>query len=89
MAARIFSAIVLFTARLESSGASRKTARGEPDQADVTIATDAATLAALLHGERTLADALRAGDLALDGREDLAERFVGLFPLPEPVSLSS
>ncbi|MET8155063.1 winged helix-turn-helix transcriptional regulator [Sphaerisporangium sp. NPDC005289] len=64
-------------------------ARGEPDQADVTIATGAARLAALLRGERTLADALRAGDLALDGREDLAERFVGLFPLPEPVSLPS
>jgi DNA-binding HxlR family transcriptional regulator len=62
--------------------------RGEPDQADATIDTDSATLSALLWKDRRLADALRAGDLTLDDPEGLAERFIGLFPLPEQAALS-
>lgn len=63
-------------------------ARGEPDQADATIDTDPGTLSALLWKNRRLADAVRAGDLTLDDPKGLAERFTGLFPLPEPASLS-
>lgn len=61
-------------------------ARDDPDQADATIHTDPGTLAALLWKNRRLADALHAGDLTLDDPEGLAERFIGLFPLPEPAS---
>jgi DNA-binding HxlR family transcriptional regulator len=63
-------------------------ARGEPDQADVTIDTDPGTLSALLWKGRRLADALRAGDLTLKDPKGLVERFTGLFPLPEPATLS-
>jgi alkyl sulfatase BDS1-like metallo-beta-lactamase superfamily hydrolase len=62
-------------------------ARGEADQADATIDTDPGTLSALLWKNRRLADALRAGDLTLDDPKGLAERFTGLFPLPEPARL--
>jgi hypothetical protein len=37
--------------------------------------------------DRLVSDAISAGDLTLDGPEDLAERFTGLFPLPEPATL--
>jgi DNA-binding HxlR family transcriptional regulator len=52
--------------------------------ADATIATDPATLIAVLHGHRSLADAAHAGDLTIDGDKRLAERFTTLFPLPAP-----
>lgn len=60
-------------------------ARGEVERPDATVHTDQRTLAALLHGERTLADALRAGAVRIGGPAELVERFFRLFPLPEPV----
>jgi DNA-binding HxlR family transcriptional regulator len=58
--------------------------RGGDLAPDATITTDPATLLAVLHGHRSLADAVRAGDLAIDGDKRVAERFTTLFPLPEP-----
>jgi DNA-binding HxlR family transcriptional regulator/putative sterol carrier protein len=60
-------------------------ARGQAAQPDATLDTDPGTLTALLRNDRQPADALRAGDLRLDGDRAAAERFLGLFPLPEPV----
>jgi DNA-binding HxlR family transcriptional regulator len=57
-------------------------ARGGADQVDVSLATDAATLRALVFGGRKLADALRSGDLDLDGDRRAAAHFVGCFPRP-------
>jgi DNA-binding HxlR family transcriptional regulator len=59
--------------------------RGQAAAPDAAIATDAPTLIAIAHGHRQLADAVRAGDVEIEGDEAVAERFVGLFPLPEPV----
>lgn len=58
--------------------------RGEAATPDVTIETDPGTLIALVHGPRELAEALSTGDIEIAGDEQVAERFLGLFPLPEP-----
>jgi DNA-binding HxlR family transcriptional regulator/putative sterol carrier protein len=61
-------------------------ARGGAEKADATIETDAATLAALVYEGRELAEALRAGEVKTEGDEAAVERFVRLFPLPEPAA---
>jgi ubiquinone biosynthesis protein UbiJ len=61
-------------------------ARGSTEKADATIETDAATLAALVYEGRELAEALRAGEVKTEGDEAAVERFVRLFPLPEPAA---
>ena len=61
-------------------------ARGGAEKADATIETDAATLAALVYEGRELAEALRAGEVKIEGDEAAVERFVRLFPLPEPAA---
>ena len=58
--------------------------RGEASAPDATLETDPGTLLALAQGRRELADALRSGDLELEGDQAVVERFLGLFPLPEP-----
>jgi DNA-binding HxlR family transcriptional regulator len=58
--------------------------RGEAIAPDATITTDPGTLLALLHGRRELTDALEFGEIEIDGDEPAVERFVGLFPLPQP-----
>jgi hypothetical protein len=48
----------------------------------VIIAAPTALAAVLWHG-RSLRDAIRAGDVAVGGSRDAAQRFVRLFPLPD------
>jgi DNA-binding HxlR family transcriptional regulator len=64
-------------------------ARGGADHADATIDTDPDTLAAVLWAGRPLADAQRSGDLTIQGDAAAVERFVRLFPLPEPAAAVS
>jgi DNA-binding HxlR family transcriptional regulator/putative sterol carrier protein len=64
-------------------------ARGEAHRADATIDTDPGTLDAVLWGGRSLADAQRSGKLTIEGDEAAVERFVGLFPMPEPAAAVS
>ena len=59
-------------------------ARGEAERPDATIETDAGTLAALVYEGRLLEEALRSGDVEIEGDESAIERFLTLFPLPEP-----
>jgi alkyl sulfatase BDS1-like metallo-beta-lactamase superfamily hydrolase len=63
--------------------------RGEADQADATIDTDPDTLAAVLWGGRSLADAQRSRKLTIGGDKAAVERFVRLFPMPEPAAAVS
>jgi DNA-binding HxlR family transcriptional regulator/putative sterol carrier protein len=56
--------------------------RGEAVGPNATIDTDAATLLALLHGRRELAEVLAAGDAEIEGDQAAVARFLGLFPLP-------
>ena len=58
--------------------------RGEAPSPDATIITDHATLLALSHRRRELGEALRSGDVEIDGNQETVERFLGLFTLPEP-----
>ena len=61
-------------------------ARGSADRPDATIETDSNTLAALVFGGRPLAEALRSGDIKIEGDRSAVARLLGLFPLPEPAA---
>jgi DNA-binding HxlR family transcriptional regulator len=56
--------------------------RGPADDPAAVIETDAATLSALIWERRELAEALRAGDIAVDGDRRAVARFLDLFPPP-------
>lgn len=58
--------------------------RGSADGPDAIVETDSNTLAELVYAGRPLAEALESGDLKIEGDESAVERFLGLFPLPEP-----
>jgi DNA-binding HxlR family transcriptional regulator len=60
--------------------------RGATEQPTATVETDSATLAALVYEHRPLAETLRSGDLKIEGDEAAVERFLSLFPLPEPAT---
>ena len=59
-------------------------ARGGDDQADATIDSDPDTLAAVLWGGQRLADAGPSGRMTIEGDKAAVERFMRLFPMPEP-----
>jgi DNA-binding HxlR family transcriptional regulator len=61
--------------------------RGAPPAPDAILTLDPGTLIALIHGHISVADALASGSLAIDGDREVVERFVGLFPLPEPAAV--
>ena len=58
--------------------------RGSADSPDAIVEADSDTLAGLLYAGRRLAEALESGDLKVEGDRVAFERFLGLFPLPEP-----
>jgi DNA-binding HxlR family transcriptional regulator len=60
--------------------------RGVADWPDAILETDPNTLATLVYDDRELAEALRSGDLKIEGDGSAVERFLGLFPLPEPAA---
>lgn len=63
-------------------------ARGTAGGADATISADPATLSRILwHGD-SLAEAQRAGRLAVSGSSDAVSRFLALFPPPQPAGVS-
>ncbi len=70
--------------RAEVVGDQFEIVRGNADQPDAVIETDAGTLATLVYDDRRLEEALRSGDVKIQGDESAVECFLGLFPLPEP-----
>ncbi|HYP48998.1 MAG TPA: winged helix-turn-helix transcriptional regulator [Thermoleophilaceae bacterium] len=58
--------------------------RGAAPEPDATIASDPATMLAVAHGRTEFSEARRAGDLVGEGDAGVAERFTGLFTLPQP-----
>ena len=70
--------------RIEVADGAIEAVRGVADRADATIDTDPDTLAAVLWGGRSLAEAQRSGTMTLAGDTAAVERFVRLFPMPEP-----
>jgi DNA-binding HxlR family transcriptional regulator len=57
--------------------------RGPAADPDAILETDVRTLRELIWESRKLRDALRAGDITLEGDYDAVAHFVGLFPQPE------
>jgi DNA-binding HxlR family transcriptional regulator len=57
-------------------------ARGDAGRPDATIDTDTDTLAGVLWGGRSLANAQRSRKMAIEGDKQAVERFVRLFPMP-------
>ena len=61
--------------------------RGNAEQPDATVEADAGTLAALIYDDLELDDTLSSGDLRIKGDRAAVERFLALFPLPEPAAV--
>jgi DNA-binding HxlR family transcriptional regulator len=72
--------------RVVVSGDAIELARGDAERPDATIVTDPGTLAAVLWDGRPLADAQRGGELRIEGDQAAVERFVRVFPMPEPAA---
>jgi DNA-binding HxlR family transcriptional regulator len=70
--------------RIEVADNQIEIARGGVDQADATIDTDPGTLDAVLWRDRPLADAQRSARMTIEGDKAAVERFLRLFPMPEP-----
>jgi len=64
-------------------------ARGHADDPDATIETDPGTLAALVFEARPLSEALRSGDVAIEGDRSAVTHFLRLFPLPELAAVAA
>lgn len=62
--------------------------RGEAERPDAIVETDAATMTALVYGDRLLEEALGSGEVRIEGEVSAVERFLGLFPLPEPAPVA-
>ena len=58
--------------------------RGSADRPDAIVEADSVTLAGLVYEGRDLAGALRSGEVRIEGDGSAVERFLRLFPLPEP-----
>ena len=55
-------------------------ARGSAERPDAVVATSPGALAAVLWHDRPLADALRTGDVEIEGSTPAVKRFLGVFP---------
>jgi DNA-binding HxlR family transcriptional regulator len=60
--------------------------RGSVERPDATIEGDPATLASLVYEGRPLDEALSSGEIKIEGDRPAVERFLALFPLPEPAA---
>jgi DNA-binding HxlR family transcriptional regulator len=60
--------------------------RGEAATPDATIEAEPGTLATILWHDRRLDEALRAGDVTIQGSKPMLKRFLTLFPLPQPAA---
>ena len=60
--------------------------RGPADDPAAILETDAATFSAVVWNGRELAEALRAGDVRIEGDRRAVDRLLGLFPRPEPAA---
>ena len=55
-------------------------ARGVAERPDAVVETSPGTLAAVLWHDRPLAEALRTGDVEIEGSTPAVKRFLGAFP---------
>jgi len=62
---------------------------GEAEDPDAVVTCDPSALTYVVYGGRDLSDALRAGEIAVDGDKAAVARFVTLFPLPEKAPMTA
>jgi DNA-binding HxlR family transcriptional regulator/putative sterol carrier protein len=74
--------------RIQVADRQLQLARGDADQPDATIQTDPDALAALLQDGCQLTEALRTGDITIEGDRQAVARLLGLFPQPAPAALA-
>ena len=60
--------------------------RGSAEEPDAIMESDPGTLAALVYEGRPLEEALRLGEIEIEGDRSAVERFLSLFPMPEPAA---
>lgn len=60
--------------------------RGEAEAPDARVSGSTPALAEVVYGGRKLSDALKTGDLAVEGDKAWVRRFLSFFPLPEPAA---
>lgn len=72
--------------RAEVAGGSFEVIRGDAEEPDAVVETDSGTLASVLYGGRPLAEVVSSGEMKIEGDGRAVERFLGLFPLPEPAA---
>jgi DNA-binding HxlR family transcriptional regulator len=58
--------------------------RGGAERPDAIVEADSNSLAGLIYGGLSLSEALRSGEVKIEGDEEAVEHFLELFPLPEP-----
>lgn len=75
--------------RIEIADDEIEVARRGANQADAAIDTDPDTLAAVLWGGEPLSGAQRSGKMTIGGDKKAVQRFMRLFPLPEPAAAAS
>ncbi len=63
--------------------------RGAHNKPDAVVHAEPDTLVSIVYGGRKISEALRSGELRIDGDRSVVKRFVTLFPLPEPASADS
>jgi DNA-binding HxlR family transcriptional regulator len=73
--------------RATVAGGRLDVARGSADDPAATIESDPGTLSMVLWHGRRLTEALRSGDIRIEGSRRAVTRFLGLFPLPEPAAI--
>jgi DNA-binding HxlR family transcriptional regulator len=71
--------------RLQIQAGAIEVDRGQADDPDAVVETDVETLRGVVWLGRKLDDAVRAGDLRIEGDRNAVTRLVGLFPRPESV----
>jgi hypothetical protein len=74
--------------RAAVSGGDFEVERGSAERPDAIIEAGSATLAGVVYGDLSLAEALRSGDVKVEGDQAVVERFLTLFSLPEPAALA-
>jgi DNA-binding HxlR family transcriptional regulator len=72
--------------RAEVSGGDLEIERGVAERPDAVIEGDPGVLGALVYEGRGLDEALSSGDVRIEGDRSKVERFLTLFPLPEPAA---
>jgi DNA-binding HxlR family transcriptional regulator len=73
------------TFRAEVAGGELGIERGRMLEPDAVIASEHPLPVLMVsHGRKTLEEAIRLGDVSVEGDREAVERFLGLFTLPEP-----